>query len=183
VADAFGHLLLYVVRMEHAIIEFKARCSDHARLREILKSKNAQFAGEDHQIDSYFRVPRGRLKLREGAIQNALVFYHRPNQAGPKQSNVVLAKLPVQSDVLEVLTKALGVMAVVDKRREIYFVDNVKIHLDRVEGLGEFVEVEAIGALNEVAELREQCTAFQGEFGIKQEDFIEGSYSDLLLAR
>jgi adenylate cyclase class 2 len=173
--------LLYVVRMEHVIIEFKARCSNHARLREILNQKNARFVGEDHQIDTYFRVPRGRLKLREGDIENALVFYDRPNQAGPKQSDVSLSAVPADSDVRGVLSKALGILVAVEKRREIYFVENVKIHLDRVEGLGEFVEVEAIGSANEIQRLRAQCDAFLREFDVKPEDSVEESYSDLLL--
>ena len=180
-ADAFGRLFLYFVVMEHAIIEFKARCGDHARIREMLKQKNAKFVGEDHQVDTYFRVPTGRLKLREGDIENALVFYSRPNQAGPKQSDVALAKVPGNTDLRAVLEKALGVMVTVDKQREIYFIDNVKIHLDRVEGLGEFVEVEAIGSADEVAKLRGQCEAFLTEFGIGAEELEEGSYSDLLM--
>ncbi len=168
--------------MEHAIIEFKARCANHARIREILKQKSARFLGEDHQVDTYFHVPRGRLKLRQGKIENSLVFYSRPNQAGPKQSDVALATVPADSDVLPVLRKALGVMVAVDKRREIYFVDNVKIHLDRVENLGEFVEVEAIGSEAQVVKLREQCEAFLLEFGIRESDLLEGSYSDMLMA-
>jgi len=181
VADAFGHLLFYVVGMEHAIIEFKARCRDHAPIREILKQRNARYVGEDHQIDTYFRVSQGRLKLREGEIENSLIFYSRPNQAGPKQSDVALAKVPAQSDLRAVLEKALGVMVAVDKRREIYFLENVKIHLDRVEGLGEFVEVEAIGSAHEVGALREQCESYLSEFEISSEDLEEGSYSDLLM--
>lgn len=169
--------------MEHSIIEFKARCAEHGRIREILKKKNARFVGEDHQVDTYFRVPHGRLKLREGVIENALVFYSRPNQAGPKQSDVALAKVPGQLELRPVLEKALGVMVAVDKRREIYFLDNVKVHLDRVEGLGEFVEVEAIGKANEVGKLREQCKGFLSEFGIGAEELEEGSYSDLLMER
>ena len=167
--------------MEHAIIEFKARCADHGRIREVLRKRDASFVGEDHQLDTYFRVPHGRLKLREGEIENALVFYSRPIQAGPKQSDVALAKVPAESDLRSVLEKALGVMVAVDKRREIYFVENVKIHLDRVTRLGEFVEVEAIGSAEEVEKLREQCDGFLREFGIKLEDLVEGSYSDLLM--
>jgi predicted adenylyl cyclase CyaB len=180
VADAFGHFLLYGVRMEHAIIEFKARCVDHARIREILKSKNARFVGEDRQVDTYFRVPQGRLKLREGEIENSLVFYSRPNQAGPKQSDVTMSAVPAGSDIKVVLAKALGVKVAVDKRREIYFVENVKVHIDRVEGLGEFVEVEAIGCQSELSNLREQCQAFLREFGISEDDLMEESYSDMM---
>lgn len=168
--------------MEHAIIEFKARCGDHARIREILKSKSARFVGEDHQVDTYFRVPQGRLKLREGNIENSLVFYSRPNQSGPKQSDVTMSAVPAESDVKAVLSKALGIFVAVDKRREIYFVENVKVHLDRVEGLGEFVEVEAIGRQSELANLREQCEGFLREFGIGENDLLAGSYSDMMFS-
>jgi adenylate cyclase class 2 len=166
--------------MEHIIIEFKARCANHASIRQLLKSKNARFVGEDRQVDTYFHVPNGRLKLREGEIENALVFYQRPDQAGPKQSDVTISPVTKESDLKSVLAKSLGVMAVVDKRREIYFVENVKVHLDRVERLGDFVEVEAIGSAVELPKLRHQCEVFQREFGIKQTDLLDGSYSDML---
>jgi predicted adenylyl cyclase CyaB len=169
--------------MEHAIVEFKARCGDHRSIREELDRRRARFAGKDHQVDTYFRVADGRLKLREGNLENALIFYLRPNQAGPKKSEVTLSEVPPGSDIRAVLSKALGVLVTVDKDREIYFVDNVKIHLDRVEALGEFIEVEAIGAASEVPRLREQCESFLREFGVKDADLIEGSYSDMLLLK
>ena len=167
--------------MQHSIVEFKARCSDHDRIRELLKQKNARFVGTDHQIDTYFRVDQGRLKLREGSIENSLIFYSRPNDAGPKQSDVTMTLVPSDSDLRAVLIKALGVLVAVDKRREIYFVENVKIHLDEVEGLGKFLEVEAIGSAEQVSALRQQCHAFLREFGVQEQDFVAGSYSDLLL--
>ena len=70
------------------IIEIKARCHQPEKIKAILASKNALFKGIDHQIDTYFQVPKGRLKLREGNIENHLIQYHRPNQAGPKKSSV-----------------------------------------------------------------------------------------------
>src|SRR3954451_23753740 len=126
--------------MHHSIIEFKARCADHSRVRELLEQKNARFVGADHQVDTYFRVPQGRLKLRQGNIENSLIFYARPNHAGPKQSNVTISAVPPRSDLRAVLESALGVLVTVDKHREIWFVDNVKIHLDQVKGLGQFLE-------------------------------------------
>ena len=83
------------------------------------------------------------------------------------------------------LSEALGKLVVVNKRREIYFIDNVKFHLDKVEGLGNFVEIEAIdenGTLGE-AHLLEQCQHFMGLFGIEQAALMERSYSDMLLAK
>ena len=168
--------------MQHTIIEFKARCVDHTRIRDILRSKNARFVGADHQIDTYFHVPSGRLKLREGNIENALVFYSRPDQAGPKQSDVTMSSVSANSDLREVLAKALGVLVTVDKQREIYFVENVKVHLDEVQGLGKFIEAEAIGQSGDASKLREQCEYFQHEFAVNENDLVQVSYSDLLLA-
>jgi adenylate cyclase, class 2 len=168
--------------MDHIIIEFKARCENHARIRSILKQKNAQLVGTDHQVDTYFRVPDGRLKLREGNIENSLIFYQRPNVAGSKQSNVTLSKVEPDSQLRMVLTAALGVLVTVDKKREIYFIDNVKIHLDEVARLGNFLEVEAIGRPEEKDHLQRQCDDFLHEFGVQQQDFEAGSYSDLLLS-
>jgi adenylate cyclase, class 2 len=168
--------------MQHAIIELKARCADHARIREILQSKNARFVGTDHQVDTYFRVPSGRLKLREGNIENSLIFYSRPNQAGPKQSDVTMSAVSANSDLREVLAKALGVLVTVDKQREIYFVDNVKVHLDEVVGFGQFIEVEVMGNSAEAEALRKQRESFKREFAVSENDLVQVSYSDLLLA-
>ena len=83
-----------------------------------------------------------------------------------------------------VLTQALGVLAVVDKHREIYFIDNVKVHLDRVEGLGTFVEIEAIGEDGNLGEarLREQCEFYMALFEVAEEDLVGVSYSDMVLS-
>ena len=167
--------------MKHVLIEFKARCSDLSRIREIIKAKDPRVVGTDHQVDTYFNVPRGRLKLREGNVENSLVYYERENQAGPKRSNVTLAHVQPGSNLREVLAAALGVKVAVDKQREIYFVGNVKIHLDEVKDLGTFVEIEAIGTAENVAQLRDQAESFLRELGIADADLIAVSYSDLLM--
>lgn len=171
--------------MGHINIEIKARCTNQDEIREILKSKNADFKGVDHQIDTYFKVNFGRLKLREGEIENHLIHYQRENKEGPKQSDVTLFKSDPKSSLKEILTKALGVLVVVDKKREIYFIDNVKFHIDSVSGLGEFIEIEAIDTDGSVGKdkLLEQCQFFLDLFKISQKDLISVSYSDLLLTR
>ena len=78
-------------------IEIKAKCSDLEKIRAILNSQQARFIGTDHQIDTYFKVNTGRLKLREGSIENALIHYNRPNQAGPKKSEIILPKMSTSS--------------------------------------------------------------------------------------
>ena len=89
--------------------------------------------------------------------------------------------LPRRNSVRAILTRALGVLAVVDKRREIYFVGNVKIHLDRVRGLGTFVEVEAMTRTGDLRKVRAQATKFQELFAVSRQDIIPQSYSDLIL--
>lgn len=168
--------------MPHLNIEIKARCSDPDRVREILRGHGADFRGVDHQIDTYFRVPAGRLKLREGNIENSLIFYDRPDQPGPKKALITMCALPPDSGIKPVLAASLGVRVVVDKRREIYFIDNVKFHVDDVVGLGSFVEIEAIDADGTIGQvrLRQQCEHYISLLGVAPADLIGTSYSDML---
>jgi len=162
------------------LFEFKAKSDRNNELEEKLQSLNPVFVGEDHQTDTYFNVPEGRLKLREGIIENALIFYKRSDTANAKQSDVLVYH--PERGLKEVLTAALGVKIVVEKRRRIWLVNNVKIHFDKVKGLGEFVEVEAIGEGNIPTEkLKEQCGELVNFFAIKDRDYVAGSYSDLLI--
>jgi predicted adenylyl cyclase CyaB len=169
----------------HLNIEIKAHCRQQAAVRAILQDKGADFRGTDHQIDTYFQVPNGRLKLRQGTIEVNLIQYHRSDQSGPKASHVHLYKPANSNDLLAALTTALGIKVVVDKQREIYFIDNVKFHLDTVKELGTFVEIEAIDFAGNIGEekLSEQCNYYLNLFAISEDDLIENSYSDLLLNR
>ena len=169
--------------MAIAIVEIKARCTDPDALRQRIMAFDPKVIGTDHQVDTYFGVPNGRLKLRRGNIENTLIAYGRPNISGPKLSNVSLYK-PLETEQLyTVLTKALPVLVEVDKSREIYFVDNVKFHIDEVVGLGSFMEIEAIDETGSVSTkvLREQCDFYCEVLGVKEKDLIDRSYSDLLL--
>jgi len=167
------------------IIEIKAQCDEAEKIRTILKEKNADFKGIDHQIDTYFVVPKGRLKLREGNVENTLIHYHRPNQSGPKLSEVTLYKPQPDPQLKATLTSALGVLAVVDKQRAIYFIENVKFHIDEVKGLGNFMEIEAIDEkevfTNE--ELLQQCQHYMQLFGINESDLVDRSYSDMMMEK
>lgn len=112
-----------------------------------------------------------------------MIHYQREDKEGPKQSDVVLFNANPESSLKEVLTKALGILVVVDKKREIYFIDNVKFHIDTVENLGTFVEIEARDTIGDIGQnkLLEQCQFFLDLFAISQDDLISVSYSDLLL--
>jgi adenylate cyclase, class 2 len=170
--------------MKHINIEIKAKCENQERIRSILKTGNARFIGTDHQIDTYFHVSSGRMKLREGNIENALIHYLRDNNDEPKESDVLLYQNGKNTLLKELLIRALGILIIIDKEREIFFIDNVKFHLDKVKDLGEFVEIEAIGKDDAQHEdLMQQCKFYLNLFGIKKEDLIPHSYSDMLLQK
>ena len=166
-------------------VEIKAKSENQSEIRELIKSKNAKDKGTDHQIDTYFNVSQGRLKLREGNIENNLIHYIRENKEGPKQSIITLFKSEPNSTLKEILTNSIGILTVVDKKREIYFIENVKFHIDTVKNLGTFVEIEAIdkdGTIGEV-ELLKQCEYYLELFDIPKENLISVSYSDLILEK
>ena len=165
--------------------EFKAKADDINGLEKKLLTLDPKYIGEDNQVDTYFNVATGRLKLREGNIENSLIYYERINTAGAKQSDILLYQHQPGKALKEILIKVNGIKAVVDKKRKIYFIDNVKFHFDVVEELGTFVEVEAIdnnGGIG-IEKLKEQCNFYANFLEIKSEDYIALSYSDLILEK
>ena len=162
-------------------IEIKAHCNDPAFVAERLQQLHADHKGTDHQVDTYFKVEKGRLKLREGNIENNLIYYLRNNQVGPKKSEVILYPSGSDGSLKDILGKVLGIMVVVDKHRDIYFIDKVKFHIDRVKGLGSFVEIEAIGEAGDEEELGELCARYMELLHISDDHLIDVSYSDLLM--
>jgi predicted adenylyl cyclase CyaB len=166
-------------------VEIKARCINPGSIRNYLLTHDAVFKGVDEQADTYFNVPNGRLKLREGNIENNLIFYERTNQAGPKSSRFHLVKINDAKELKEVLIKSVGAKVVVKKKREIYYIKNVKFHIDEVPELGAFVEIEAGNILADLTheQLKEQCDFYMKEFMIEPADLVEVSYSDMLLEK
>ena len=166
-------------------VEFKARVEALEKYEQQLLTLNPLFKGTDHQIDTYFHVPKGRLKLREGNIENALINYDREDQAGSKLSSVILYRHQPDPALKAILTHQLGIKMVVDKVRKIYFIENVKFHFDQVKGLGTFLEVEAIDNDGQYSleKLQEQCNYYQAMFGLEPQQMMRQSYSDLLLEK
>jgi predicted adenylyl cyclase CyaB len=169
--------------MSHLNVEIKARCESKDPIRKILETKGADYIGTDHQTDIYFSVSTGRIKLRKGAIENYLIHYDREDKEGPKESKVTLHKTERGRTLERVLRNSHDVLVEVRKIREIYFIGNVKFHLDRVFDLGIFVEIEASDESGVIGreKLLEQCDDYMKLFGIKPEDLIDVSYSDMLM--
>ena len=166
-------------------IEFKAKTNNLTAAENILQQHHPVFIGEDHQVDTYFNVSAGRMKLREGNIENALIHYERENTAGSKSSQVILYQHQPDKNLKDILTQALGIKAVVDKKRKIYFISNVKFHFDTVQGLGTFIEVEAIDKDGIIGKekLQEQCDFYATLLKISREDFMAVSYSDMIMQK
>ncbi|MFX0116777.1 MAG: CYTH domain-containing protein, partial [Candidatus Hodarchaeota archaeon] len=116
--------------------EFKARCENPSNVLSFLENAGAVYKGLDHQIDTYFQVKFGRLKLREGNIESNLIWYDRLDSIDSKKSEVLLFKPGKDSVLKEILTASLGILVVVDKLRKIYFLENVKFHIDEIKDLG-----------------------------------------------
>ena len=163
-------------------IEIKARTEKSNFIRKYLVENGADFKGTDNQTDTYFNVPNGRLKLRQGNIENTLIQYFRPNKLGPKQSNFKLIEV-INGEILkEILIASLGIKVTVKKKREIYFIENIKFHLDELDNLGSFVEIEASNKNHDLPldKLHEQCNFYKNLFEINEEDLINISYSDMV---
>ncbi|MEY2918018.1 MAG: hypothetical protein RIS73_1732 [Bacteroidota bacterium] len=165
--------------------EFKAKTKMLSDLERKLLTLNPIFIGEDNQKDTYFNVVSGRLKLREGNIENSLIYYERTNITGAKQSDILLYTHNPDKALKDILVKTHGIKTVVDKKRKIYFIDNVKFHFDFVDGLGSFIEVEAIDKIGDIGieKLKAQCDFYAAFFSIAATDYIAYSYSDLVLEK
>ena len=162
--------------------EFKAKVDNLSFYENKLHTLNPIFKGEDHQIDTYFNVKKGRLKLREGTIENAFINYNRENTVVAKLSEIILYQHIPDKALKDILMIQLGVKIIVDKRRKIYFIDNVKFHFDLVSGLGTFIEVEAIDNKEQysIAALKAQCDHYFAFFELDKTNLIDISYSDLM---
>ncbi|KAM6094816.1 uncharacterized protein VSU04_005926 [Chlamydotis macqueenii] len=136
------------------------------------------------QADTFFRVPRGRLKLRRTPDgRGELIFYDRPDTTGPKLSSFSITPTDDPDGLEAVLAQALGVLGTVRKERLLFLVGQTRLHLDSVEGLGHFLELEVVLAEGQSVEEGEQLARrLLGRLGVPEGDLLPGAYLDLLLA-
>jgi adenylate cyclase, class 2 len=163
-------------------VEIKARCTDAPAAERAVAAAGAVWECAIEQVDTYFKVPDGRLKLRRAdGVDEALIFYRRPDDRAPKVSRYELVPVAPGQQIGSVLEQALGIKTVVRKRRQLWRLDNVRIHLDQVEGLGSFIEFEVeVLPGRDVDRCRAQAEALLAQIGITRSDLLAGSYSDLL---
>jgi len=162
-------------------IEIKARCHNLEQARAVAKRVATEHLGLDHQVDTYFYTAHGRLKLRESSLSGSMLIpYLRSDKTGPKRSDYALLKTEEPLLVKKLLSEMLGTETIVEKLRDIYLAENVRIHLDDVVALGQFIEFEAVyqNATDEPKE-HEKVMRLIREFGIAESDLIQGSYRDI----
>lgn len=176
-------------------LEFKARLRDPAAIYYVLGKHDIPLAATLRQTDTYFQIKNGRLKLRETEGKRPqLIFYVRSDAAEVKRSDYLIAPVSSAAALREVLGTACGIRAAVKKNRELYLLPrqlgrsadaqadaHSRLHLDTVEGLGKFLEIEVILQEGESPRQAEQeARAWLQEFGIAPDDLLAGSYADLL---
>jgi homotetrameric cytidine deaminase len=164
-------------------IEFKARDPQPARTLELALALGAEDRGEIAQTDTYFARARGRLKLREQRPGDAeLIQYRRADRPGARESEYRRVPTPDAPALREALDAALGTIVVVEKRRRLLLHENVRIHIDEVEGLGSFVELEAVaGPGSDLSAEHGKVTRLRGSLEVGDDSLVAASYSDLLL--
>ncbi len=165
-----------------ANIEIKARARDF----EGIKSRAEELSDAPVQIipqeDIFFNVVKGRLKLRILSPDQAqLIFYTRPDQEGPKRSEYHLTQSSDPVNLKRVLELAYGIRGVVRKTRYLYLVGQTRVHLDDVEGLGRFMELEVVLEEGQSdAEGQNVAEQLMSALGVERGDLIDGAYMDLL---
>jgi len=161
-------------------VELKARFPDHNRAEEVLDDIGASYEGLERQVDTYFRVTRGRLKIREIEGKPAeLIFYERIESGERRDCLYFLHRFDEPENLRLLLEAGLGSWARVEKTRKVYRYQNVKVNLDDVSGLGRFIEFEA-AAEGDPESTNRMVEKLVEKFEIAPGQIVLESYSDLL---
>ena len=163
-------------------VEIKARVADPLALRKRIAALPTEGAHVLEQIDTFFNTPHGRLKLREfGNGCAELIYYERPDQTQAKLCTYERVSCSSPAALRHALSAALGARGVVRKRREVFVVGATRIHLDDVEGLGTFLELEVVLTEGQsIASGTAIATELLRALGIGQSSLVSGAYIDLM---
>ena len=162
-------------------LELKAAVSSVTQTERIAERLRARHRGTFLQKDTYFNLLGGRLKLRETpGMLSELIWYVRPERLPGRYSDYQITKVRKSGEIRRALNAILGTKTVVKKRRAVYLYKNARIHIDRVSGLGGFVEFEVIVRKGK-SQAGRLMTFLIRTFGVRKSDRIRWSYSDLLL--
>jgi len=165
-----------------ANIEIKARARDFEEIRSRAEKLSDTIVEVIPQEDIFFNTPQGRLKLRILAPDRGeLIYYTRPDQEGPKRSDYHIARTADPENLKRVLELAYGIRGVVKKTRYLYLVGQTRVHLDDVEGLGQFMELEVVMQEGQGdSEGEAIADKLMTSLGVERSDLIEGAYMDMI---
>jgi len=163
-------------------IEIKARIADLPRTQVLVAAISDTPPTTLKQRDTFFKCVNGRLKLREiAAGEGELIFYDRANTTAATQSDYEIAAVADPQSLKEVLQRALGATQVVEKTRVLYLVDQTRVHLDSVVGLGDFLELEVVLRPNQSpAEGHAIAADLMRRLEIRDTDLLAIAYADML---
>jgi predicted adenylyl cyclase CyaB len=163
-------------------IEIKAKISDLEVFKGKVKKLAIKETGEIFQEDTFFRTEKGRLKLRVlSENKGELIYYERNNSAEPKRSDYYIYKTNEPGILKQVLRNALGMRGVVNKKRLLYIIGNTRIHLDEVEHLGSFIELEIVLSTEQNDdEGKSIANDLMVKLDINKNDLIDKAYIDLI---
>lgn len=162
-------------------LEFKANCDSLDVLHQRLANLQAEHRRTMKQLDTYFNVPQGRLKLREIDTDKAqLIYYERSDLAESRYSNYQICDISEPMAFKQIAKMAWGVKIVVEKQRELWMFGDTRIHLDEVKNLGQFVELETVIHNQTEAEAQAEHQLVKEALGIQEADLVSVSYSDLI---
>ncbi len=166
-------------------VEIKARVDSLAAIEHLAAALSGQEPVFIDQDDTFFACANGRLKLRAFADGSGeLIFYQRADDSGPKESFYVISPTDAPDSLRQALTLAYGVAGRVKKHRTVFMAGRTRIHLDRVEDLGEFLELEVVLREGESAQAgMEEARTLMAGLGVAPEQLLSGAYLDLLAAR
>lgn len=168
---------------EHTLVELKAKVDSLEPIRRRLEALKAKHVGTFQQTDTYFDVPKGRLKLRlVNRETTQLIYYERENVPKPKRSDIFIMEIPESKAFTALLKKILKVKVTVKKTREIYWFENTQIHLDTVDSLRCYVEFErkTPNTPKEIERNTKRLSKLMKTLEIDPEDLEKLSYSDLV---
>ena len=156
----------------------KARISSSSLFEHKLNQLRSTFLGVDQQTDTYFETTIGKLKLREGTIENLITHYERKAVQGAEKTTVFRYDVNPTKEDIEKLKSSHQQLGVIKKERKIYFLDHIKVHLDKLPNGEEFIELEAIDRLNQFTdeELKQQCLDLKNRLGISESEVMQTGY-------
>lgn len=164
-----------------ANIEIKARARNFDEIKSRAEKRSDTSVQVIPQEDTFFNTPQGRLKLRRLANHAELIYYTRPDQEGPKRSDYHIARSNDPENLKRVLELAYGIRGAVLKTRYLYLVGQTRVHLDDVQGLGQFVELEvALEDGQSDVDGQKIAEDLMSALGVEADDLIDGAYMDLL---